>query len=231
MLQAATNQEGGMSPKTELYTRLIKYDITDKDKEPRYTHEFVVPLPLYTDPVTGSKVVARQTEILHLKDGQFFILARDSGAGAAKSRDTSVYRHVDVFDIDDASDIKNSKYNCKTCSIASALGKLKDDIDPAKYCTFLDFNINSELNKVGLSNGPETSLLGSMPEKWDSLAMVPVDGKKGSDDQWFLFSMSKSEMITQNGFIEFGSTTFKDRSGMNVGSTMLVFKVQVPQHL
>jgi hypothetical protein len=229
MLQAATNQEGGMSHETESYTRLLKYDITNKHA-PRYAREFVVPLPLYTDPVTGNKIVATQTEVLNIKDGQFFVLARDSGAGAAKSRATSVYRHVDIFDLEDATDIKNANYDCKTCSIASASGKLKNSITPAKYCSFLDFNINNQLNRFGFTNGPPTSSLSSMPEKWDGLAMVPVDGKKGDDDQWFLFSMSKSDMITQNGFIEFGTTQYKDPSSYNVGSTMLVFKIKLPQH-
>lgn len=83
LMQAALNQEGGTDKQTERYTRLVKYDIT-VPTAPRYAREFVVPLPLYNDPTAKASKnpkVAAQSEIFHIQDGQFFVLARDSGAG------------------------------------------------------------------------------------------------------------------------------------------------------
>ena len=144
LLQAAANQEGGLNKQTERYARLVKYDITIPSA-PRYAREFVVPLPFYDDPtVKASKnpKVAAQSEIFHIQDGQFFILSRDSGAGHGQAVSTSVYRHIDVFDIATATDIKGNTYDCTTCAIASEdLGVLAAGITPATYCSFIDFNV------------------------------------------------------------------------------------------
>ncbi|KAH6684526.1 hypothetical protein B0J14DRAFT_646431 [Halenospora varia] len=110
---------------------------------PRYAKEYVVSLPIYTNPTTGKQIPATQTEIMHIKDGQFFILAKDSGAGFGKARSESVYRHIDIFDIDEATDIKSPNNDWTTCSMVTSAGKFKSSIKPATYCPFLDFNNNS----------------------------------------------------------------------------------------
>ncbi|KAH8682974.1 esterase-like activity of phytase-domain-containing protein [Tricladium varicosporioides] len=230
MLEAALNQEGGLSQESRRYARLLEYDISNSKKTPHHVKEFVVPLPLYTDLATGKVIPATQTEIMHIKDGQFFILARDSGAGFGKARSESVYRHIDIFDIDEATDIKSPNNDCTTCSIASGAGKLKNSIKPTTYCPFLDFNNNSQLNRFSLHNGGGVFSTGLLPEKWDSMAMVPVDGKKGDDDQWFIFTASNNGDITQNGFYDFGESTYKDPSGLDESTMLLTFKVALPAH-
>ena len=62
--------------------------------------------------------------------------------------------------------------------------------------------MNSELGKFGLHNGGGQDA-GLLNEKWESLAVVPVDGKKGSDGEFFVFSVSDNDFITQDG--EFAS--------------------------
>lgn len=126
-----------------------------------FAGEWVVPLPLYTDPETGSSVAAAMTEIIALDNSQFLILALSPGMGRSENNTLSVYRHADVFDITKATDIKGD-YDCTTCSIADATsGELKHGIAPATYCSFLDFNVNAQLNRFGLHNGgaPDRSLL------------------------------------------------------------------------
>jgi hypothetical protein len=80
---------------------LVKYDIT-VPSAPRYAREFVVPLPFYVDPTAKASKnpkVAAQSEIFLIQDGQFFVMARDSGAGLGQTSSLSVYRQIDVFDI------------------------------------------------------------------------------------------------------------------------------------
>lgn len=223
-LQAAANQEGGLVSAGRRYIRLLKYDIT-VSSSPRFAKEFVVPLPFQTAAKTK---VAAESEIFHIQDGSFFILARDSGAGYSQPDTTSVYRHIDIFNINLATDIKGS-YDCSTCAIASAAGVLKPAIKPAEYCPFIDFNINAQLNRFGLRNGgiQGSSLLN---EKWESIGMVPVDGKHGDDDEWFVFSLSDNDFITQNGFANFGQNPYHDQSGFNLDTQALVFKITLPKH-
>lgn len=222
-LQAADNQEGGLATKGRRYIRLLKYDITTST--PRFSREYVVPLPFQT---SANTKVAAESEIFHIQDGSFFILARDSSAGHGQTNPTSVYRHIDIFNIDLATDIKG-QYDCSTCAIASADGVLKAGITPAEYCPFIDFNINAQLNRFGVNNGGAQNQF-LLNEKWESIGMVPVDGKKGDDDEWFVFSLSDNDFITQNGFMHGGQFTYADASGFSLDNQALVFKIKLPIH-
>jgi hypothetical protein len=67
-------------------------------------------------------------------------------------------------------------------------------------------------------------------EKWESIGMVPVDGKHGDDDEWFVFSLSDNDFITQDGFLNFGQSPYKDASGFNLDNQALVFRIKLPIH-
>ena len=203
LMQSALDQEGGPSNPNRRQARLLEYDISDPSN-PAYKAEYVVTLPLYTDPTAkASKAtkVAAQSEIHFLGNGQFLVLARDSGAGHGESSSLSVYRHADIFDISSsggATNIATAANDATTGSIASSTGVLNSGVTAAKYCTFLDFNVNAQLGRFGLHNGgaQDATLLN---EKWESLTMVPVDGANGADGEWFLFSLSDNDFITQDG--------------------------------
>ncbi|KAL3425824.1 hypothetical protein PVAG01_02615 [Phlyctema vagabunda] len=231
LLQAATNQDGGLESQTQRYTRLVKYDIT-VPTAPRYAREFVVPLPLYNDPTAKASKnpkAAAQSELFHIQNGQFFVLSRDSNAGHGAKNTLSTYRHIDVFDVTDATDIKSDAYDCNNCTIASELGVLKPGITPATYCSFIDFNVNSQLNRFGVHNGGDQDS-GLLNEKWESIGMVPVDGKIGDDDEWFVFSLSDNDFITQDGYLNGGAFKYADGSGYSLDNQALVFKISLPAH-
>lgn len=223
-LQAAANQDGGLKAAARRHIRFFKYDIT-VPASPRFAREFVVPLPFSNAAHTK---VAGESEIFSVQDGTFFILARDSGAGHGKADSTSVYRHIDIFNLDLATDVKSTQYDCATCSIASATGMLNPSITPAEYCPFIDFNLNSELGKFGAHNGGAQDA-GLLNEKWESIAMVPVNGD-GDDDEWFVFSVSDNDFITQDGFVQDGQLPYQDASGFNLDNQALVFKIKLPIH-
>jgi hypothetical protein len=224
-LQAADNQEGGLSATGRRYIRLLKYDISDSSAI-HLNGEYVVPLPYQT---AAHAKIAAESEIFHIQNGSFFILSRDSGAGHGQKTATSVYRHIDIFNIDLATDIKGPQFDCSTCAIASSAGVLNSAITPAEYCPFIDFNINAQLNRFGVNNGgPQNQFL--LNEKWESIGMVPVDGKNGDDDEWFVFSLSDNDFITQNGFMNGGAYPYSDASGFNLDNQALVFKIKLPIH-
>lgn len=152
---AANQCPQGLSSQTERYTRFLSYDVSDK-QAPVFTSEHIVPLPLYNDytaKASKNPKVAAQSEVHALPNGQFLVLARDGGFGHGQDESLSVYRHIDVFDVANATDVKGSEYDCEDCAVASAKGVLDDAISPAAYCSFLDFNVNSELGKFGAHNG------------------------------------------------------------------------------
>src|SRR5262245_51776371 len=82
-LQSATRQDGGTSPETRRYTRLLYYDIADLDR-PKLVREHVVPLPVF-ETAGGQRRVAAQSELLALDETFFLLLCRDVGNGNATS--------------------------------------------------------------------------------------------------------------------------------------------------
>ncbi|KAK6532153.1 hypothetical protein TWF694_003313 [Orbilia ellipsospora] len=232
LLQSAGTQEGGLDKTTNNNARLLKYDISGST--PRFAGEWVVPLPQFNDPNKSAKNnprTAAQSEIHWVGDNQFFVLARDSNYGGGGADGTqSYYRHVDVFDIDDATNIKGKYDNFNDSITVSASSKvLKSGITPALLCPFLDFNVNEELNKFGLHNGGARDT-GLLNEKWEGLALVPADGGVGDDDEWFLFASSDNDFITQQGFVDFGTIQFADANGWSDANQVLVFKIKFPDH-
>lgn len=193
MLQSATIQDGGSKSSTRRNTRLLKYGVKAKSVE--LEGEYAVQLPVLS---TGR--VAGQSEMHYISDTQFLVLARDSGAGHGQNASESIYRNADVIDISNATNIKG-KYDPFNAQIASNKGVLKSDVVPATYCSWLSYNVNSQLNRFGVRNGgaQDANLLN---EKWESFAVVPVDDDyqtKGEGKEYYLVSFSDNDFITQNG--------------------------------
>lgn len=193
-------QDGGPNNPFRRQARLLQYSISNPNK-PTLEKEYVVTLPLYTDPTSKKtpRKVAGQSEIHYLTPTQFLILSRDSGFGRGQDNSQSLYRHIDIFDISSATNIASpSNDDVANGSIASSTGVLEPGVTAATYCSFLDFNVNGELGKFGLHNGGGQDA-GLLNEKWESIAVVPVDGKKGRDGEYFVFSVSDNDFITQDG--------------------------------
>ncbi|KAF2803793.1 uncharacterized protein BDZ99DRAFT_426605 [Mytilinidion resinicola] len=227
LIQSALEQEGGTKKSHRRNARLLQYDVS-KHSNAKYVAEYVVQLPVF-----GDNQVAAQSEIHYVSPTQFLILARDSGAGHGQSDSESVYRHADVFDISKATNVKSTTHDAVGGAIASTKGELNADIVPATYCSWLDYNVNAQLNRFGVHNGGAQDA-GLLNEKWESLALAPIskDDKKRKTDDWdeyFLISFSDNDFITQNGFINFGKDPYKDASGFNLDNQALVFRVKLPK--
>ena len=126
LLQSAINQEGGLKNKNSRNARFLVYDITTSP--PTYEAEYIVPLAFVNASDPSSKV-ARQSEIHFISDTQFLVLARDSNAGRGQASTQSLYRHADVFDISNATNIKGAAADCFNCSVASTSGVLNKGTD------------------------------------------------------------------------------------------------------
>ena len=59
--------------------------------------------------------------------------------------------------------------------------------------------------------------------------MVPIDPTGGNPtNEYYVFSLSDNDFITQNGFMNWGKFPYADSSGYNVDNQALVFLVQLP---
>lgn len=197
--------------------RLLEYDI---QRTPLLIHEYVVQLPLYGDGARSG--VAAQSEMLALNDHQMLLLCRDSGAGFTGKRDASAYRIVNVIDTDGATDIAG-KYDGAADSIAPG-GVLRPGIKSTRLTPFLDINDNAQLSRFGLHNGPPNDA-NDLYEKWEGMALAPAHDTRAPDD-YFLFIGSDNDFITQDGMM--AGKPYKDVSGANVDSLVLVYRVSLP---
>jgi hypothetical protein len=210
-------------------TRLLAYDL--RGHEPKLVGEYVVQLPLYPDQTATTTpapmLTAAQSELLALNDHQFLVLARDSSVGSTyPNTPGSVYRSVDLLDISGATNIAGTAYDSATTPVAPK-GVLNTSIKPVTYQKFLDINDNNQLNRFNLHNGaPNDS--NDLYEKWESMAVVPVGDKQAPND-YFLFVGSDNDFITQDGHMV--GQSYKDASGANVDTLVLVYRVTLPTYV
>jgi hypothetical protein len=224
-LQSATRQDGGDALETRRYARLLYYDLNDRDIDrPRLVREHVVPLPLFED-AEGKKQVAAQSELLALDQNHFFLLCRDTGNGYGTHGALSRYRSVELLDTSLASNIAGSPYDGHVP--VAPKGKLADGIVPATLTPFIDLNDNAQLARFGLHNG-EPNDRNNLSEKWEGMALVPALDPDNPRD-FFLFIMNDNDFITQNG--NQVSTAYRDTSGADVDSMLLVYRITLPEQL
>ena len=222
-LQSATRQDGGTSPATRRYSRLLYYDVADRER-PRLVREYVVPLPLF-ESADGERRVAAQSELLALDETFFLLLCRDSGNGYGTGGATSRYRSINLLDTSRATNIAGSRYD-GTMPVAPN-GKLVDGVVPATLTRYIDINETAELQKFGLHNG-EPNDRNNLSEKWEAMALAPALDPANPND-YFLFVTNDNDFITQNGYQ--AGTPYKDASGLEVDTMILVYRITLPEQL
>jgi len=204
---------------TRRNVRLLDYDLTAA--APRLVHEYIVPLPLWSDG-TSPNLVAAQSEMLALGETRVLLLCRDSNGGFTGKRDASAFRRVMLVDLKGASDIRG-RYDAAGASVAPG-GVLRSDITPARLSTLLDINDNGQLARFGLHNGAPNDR-NDLYEKWESLALAPARDPKAPDD-WFLFVGSDNDFVTQDGVMV--GKPYADSSGANVDTLVLAYRLRLP---
>jgi hypothetical protein len=222
-LQSATRQDGGTSPQTRRYTRLLYFDISDLER-PKLVREHLVPLPVF-ETADGRQRVAAQSELLALDETFFLLLSRDANNGFGTDSATSRYRSIDLLDTSRATNIAGSPYD-GTVPVAPN-GKLVDGVVPATLTPYIDINETAELQKFGLHNG-EPNDRNNLSEKWEGLALVPALDPANPND-YFLFVTNDNDFITQNGYQ--AGTAYKDPSGLEIDTMILVYRITLPQPL
>lgn len=220
VLQSATRQDGGDSGKTRQNTRALVYDAADP-AHLKLVHEYVVPLPTFTD-AKGKTAVAAQSEIVALSPQSFLMLARDSGNGFGLKGDTSLYRNVTVVDVSAATDIAGSAFDGD--KPVAPKGIVDASVKPATVTPFIDLNDSANLGRFGLHNGQPNDR-NNLSEKWEAMSLASVRDPNLPDD-YFLFIANDNDFLTQDGY-QVG-TSYKAEDGANVDTMFQVYQVTLP---
>lgn len=218
VLQSPTVQDGG---KKAAHTRALVYAMTDPMR-PVLVREHVITLPSYNEP-DGSSAVAAQSEVAALSDEVLLMLCRDSrrGYGAAK-RGGSLYRKLGLVDLRDRTNTLAAPYSNHPWIAPN--GKLEDGIAAATFTEVIDLNNERELARFGLHNQGKNDR-NQLSEKWESIGIVSALDPQRPDD-FFIFVGNDNDFITQNGHQ--AGKDYQDRSGVDVDTMFLVFRVRVP---
>ncbi|WP_414091091.1 esterase-like activity of phytase family protein [Rhizobium sp. BR 314] len=220
VLQSATRQDGGDSSSTRQNTRALVYETTDLGHL-KLVHEYVVPLPVFTND-KGKTAVAAQSEIVALSPTSFLMLARDSNNGYGQKGEKSIYRSIVAVDVSAATDIAGGKFDGDTA--VAPKGVLDPSVKPAVLSQFIDINDAADLARFGLHNGAPNDR-NNLSEKWEAMSLASVQDPKLPDD-YFLFVANDNDFITQDGF-QVGAA-YKDDSGADVDTMFQVFQVTIP---
>lgn len=220
VLQSATRQDGGDSSSTRQNTRALVYDASDVDHL-KLIHEYVVPLPVFTD-AKGKTAVAAQSEIVALSPTSFLMLARDSNNGYGQKGDTSLHRGIDLVDLSKATDIAGSAFDAD--KPVAPKGVLDASVTPATRTPFIDLNDAAALARFGLHNGAPNDR-NNLSEKWEAMSLASVLDPKLPDD-YFLFVANDNDFLTQDGF-QVGAA-YKGDGGADVDTMFQVFQVTIP---
>jgi hypothetical protein len=222
-LQSATSQDGGTSPDTRRYARLLYYDIVDPNR-PKLAREHVIPLPVFENAESKPRVAA-QSELLALDETFFLLLCRDAGNGYGSGGATSRYRSIELLDTARATNIAGSRYD-GTVPVAPN-GKLAPGVVPATLTRYIDINNNTELHKFGLHNG-EPNDRDNLSEKWEGMTLTPALDPTNPND-YFLFITNDNDFITANGYQ--AGAAYRDASGAEVDTMLLVYRITLPEQL
>lgn len=181
LTQSALDQEDGPSNATRLQARLFECDIPT----PTTRCSKLSTSSRCHSTLTQPPKLQRQRKWLHSPRSTPWVTIKSSSWHATQMLDTgslhslaSTATQTSSTSSSGVSDIKSGANDATNGSIASCTGVLDAGIKAAEYCTFLDYDLNAQLGRFGLHNGraQDTTLLNA---KWESLALVPVDGKDG----------------------------------------------------
>jgi hypothetical protein len=220
LLQSAARQDGGDSGKTRENTRALVYDAADP-AHLKLVHEYVVPLPVFTDD-KGKRAVAAQSEIVALSPQTFLMLARDSGNGFGLKGEKSLYRSIEVVDLSGATDIAGTAFDAE--KPVAPKGVLDPSVKPAARIPFIDINDSADLARFGLHNGAPNDR-NNLSEKWEAMSLASVLDPDRPDD-YFLFVANDNDFLTQEGY-QVGAS-YQAEGGADVDTMFQVFEVTLP---
>ncbi|KAG9223789.1 hypothetical protein CCMSSC00406_0004870 [Pleurotus cornucopiae] len=211
MLQTATIQDGGADKTTSRFTRLFAFDVLSTTARPSLIGEWVVPLPQSKNDKTRGC-----SEIIFVGPNLFLALARDGNGRGDDDIDAS-YKHADLVDISQATNIRGSKFDNPANPVAPG-GKLDKSVTPATLTEFVDFIDKDQLARFGEPN--DETLIDA---KWESFTLAPVDDPVFPND-YFLFIASDNDFISTHG-ISLGQPF---NAGLDVDNQWIVVRVTLP---
>ena len=227
MLQSPLVQDGG-EDNASRNTRLLVFDVDPASP----TRDQAVAEYVYVLTLNGNAGRTRQTitsEILALNAQQLLVLDRDQRGRNSGSTSAMIYKQVVLVDLNGATNILKSGYDLEFGAPGQAslpVNGLPANIRPLNRQDFVDLLDTTQLAKFGLNLNAASPDTNTMVEKWEAMAVMPLNDPAAPDDHLLLVGCDN----------DFGATTVY-HNGVVVGTNevvtdhiLLAYRVTLPNY-
>ncbi len=200
ILQSATVQDtAGSNAATRNNTRILVYDISKSRTPKAPIAHYVLQLPTVRENGDGqpADATAAQSEMLALNDHQFLVLARDANGRGKGSTKAPVFKSVLLVDTAGATNLAGTPYEQGVQPIATG-GVLAADLTPAKQAELVNLLNPVQLGRFGMNLSTAPSDQFSLSEKWEAMALAPVQDPAAPNDV-FLLVGNDNDFATASG--------------------------------
>jgi phosphodiesterase/alkaline phosphatase D-like protein/2',3'-cyclic-nucleotide 2'-phosphodiesterase (5'-nucleotidase family) len=226
MLQSPAMQDGGAGSSGR-NTRVLVFDVDPASA----TYKQALAEYVYVLTLNGNAQTNRNTpvsEILALNREQFLVLERDSGLGLGTGLGPSTYKRIVLASTAGASNILNTPYDLEKGApgqVSLPAATLPPDITPVQRFDFVDLLDPAQLARFGLNNSAAQDA-NTLSEKWEGLALVPLNDPAAPEDQLLLVMNDndfKAPVVYHNGVVV-------GTNDVPVDTMMLAFRVALPAY-
>jgi hypothetical protein len=227
MLQSPLVQDGG-EDNASRNTRLLVFDVDPASA----TRDQAVAEYVYELTLNGNAGRTRQTitsEILALNSHQLLVLDRDQRGRNSGSTSAMIYKQAVLVDLNGATNILNSGYDLELGAPGQTsfpLNGLPAGIRSLARQDFVNLLDTTQLSKFGLNLNAASPDSNTMVEKWEAMAVLPLNDFAAPDDYLLLVGCDN----------DFGATTVY-HNGVVVGNNpevtdhvLLAYRVTLPNY-
>lgn len=234
ILQSATVQDtAGSNAATRNNTRVLVYDISKSRTPKAPIGHYVLQLPTVRENGDGqaADATAAQSEMVALNDHQFLVLARDANGRGKGSTKAPVFKSVLLVDTTGATNLAGTPYEQGVEPIATG-GVLAADLTPAKQAELVNLLNPVQLGRFGMNLSTAPSDQFSLSEKWEAMALAPVQDPAAPNDV-FLLVGNDNDFATASGQVngqpfDAGLTNDKGAGAGDNDSVILVYRLTLP---
>lgn len=212
-LQSPLTQDGeNRNPSRNV--RILVYDLEPGSP----TFEQALAEYVHVLPLSAAEANNRHTpvsEILAISDKRFLILQRDS-RGLGGDAGTLLYKRIVEVDATSATSILGTGYDLeKGAPGALALPRsgLPSNVVAVTSRDLVDMLNTSQLAKFGLNAAPSNQNINTLSEKWEALAVVPLNDPLAPNDYLLLVGNDndfRAPVVYHNGQVVGTNTVFSD---------------------
>jgi hypothetical protein len=234
ILQSATVQDtAGSNATTRNNTRVMVYDISRTRTPKAPIGHYVLQLPTVRENGDGqaADVTAAQSEMLALNGHQFLVLSRDANGRGKGSTRAPVFKSVLLVDTDGATNLAGTPYEQGVEAIAKD-GALVSGLTPTNQAELVNLLNPVQLARFGMNLSTAPSDRFSLSEKWEAMALAPVQDPAAPNDV-FLLVGNDNDFATASGQVngkafDAGLSNDKGAGAGDNDSVILVYRLTLP---